>query len=108
MNPCLLALALLQVGSPVDEGVLVVRVDTVEVARESFRLTHGRLSRGDVGWTLATTIRYDRARADPRGERRHDAGHIAVRRRRSAPAIAHPRRAGTGPVHGTPRRPGDG
>jgi len=54
MNPCLLAIALLQVGSPVDEGVLVVRVDTVEVARESFRLTHGRLSRGDVGWILAT------------------------------------------------------
>src|SRR6266850_6279274 len=62
MNPCLLAIALLQVGSPVDEGVLVVRVDTVEVARESFRLTRGRLSRGDVGWILATTIRYDRAR----------------------------------------------
>src|SRR5947208_7378089 len=62
MNPCLLAVALLQVGSPVDEGVLVVRVDTIEVARESFRLTHGRLSRGDIGWTLATTIRYDRAR----------------------------------------------
>jgi len=62
MNPCLLAIALLQDGSPVDEGVLVVRVDTVEVARESFRLTHGRLSRGDVGWILATTIRYDRAR----------------------------------------------
>jgi len=62
MNPCLLALVLLQVGSPVDEGVLVVRVDTIEVARESFRLTHGRLSRGDIGWTLATTIRYDRSR----------------------------------------------
>src|SRR5216117_4621959 len=62
MNPCLLAVALLQVGSPVDEGVLVVRVDTIEVARESFRLTHGRLSRGDIGWTLATTIRYDRSR----------------------------------------------
>jgi hypothetical protein len=45
-----------------DEGVLVVRVDTLEVARESFRLSHGRLSRGDRGWTLATTIRYDRAR----------------------------------------------
>ncbi len=62
MNPCLLAVALLQTGSPVDEGVLVVRVDTIEVARESFRLTHGRLSRGDIGWTLATTIRYDRSR----------------------------------------------
>jgi hypothetical protein len=64
MTACLLALALLQggVGTPVDEGVLVVRVDTLEVARESFRLTHGRLSRGDAGWTMATTIRYDRAR----------------------------------------------
>jgi hypothetical protein len=64
MTACLLALALLQggAGTPVDEGVLVVRVDTLEVARESFRLTHGRLSRGDAGWTLATTIRYDRAR----------------------------------------------
>ena len=63
MTACLL-LALLQagVGTPVDEGVLVVRIDTLEVARESFRLTHGRLSRGDAGWTLATTIRYDRAR----------------------------------------------
>jgi hypothetical protein len=61
---CLLAVALLQAGagSPVDEGVLVVRVDTLEVARESFRLRHGRLSRGGEGWTLATTIRYDRAR----------------------------------------------
>lgn len=64
MTPCLIALALLQVGasSPVDEGVLVVRVDTLEVARESFRLSRGRLSRGEPGWTLATTIRYDRAR----------------------------------------------
>jgi hypothetical protein len=64
MSVCLVALALLQVGvgTPVDEGVLIVRVDTLEVARESFRLTHGRLSRGDAGWTLATTIRYDRAR----------------------------------------------
>ena len=64
MNACLLAVALLQAGAgaPADEGVLVVRVDTLEVARESFRLSHGRLSRGDAGWTLATTIRYDRAR----------------------------------------------
>src|SRR5437762_7707470 len=59
----LLVLALLQAaGSPLDEGVFVVRVDTLEVARESFRLSHGRLSRGEDGWTLATTIRYDRAR----------------------------------------------
>src|SRR5216110_3440843 len=59
----LLVLALLQAaGSPLDEGVFVVRIDTLEVARESFRLSHGRLSRGETGWTLATTIRYDRAR----------------------------------------------
>jgi hypothetical protein len=62
MNAGLLLLALLQ--TPLDEGTLVVRDDTLEVARESFRLVHGRLARGggDVGWTLATTIRYDRAR----------------------------------------------
>src|SRR5881296_411142 len=63
MSTGLLALLLLQAaGSPLDEGVLVVREDTLEVARESFRLSHGRLSRGEAGWTLATTIRYDRAR----------------------------------------------
>src|SRR5438046_1733145 len=67
MTACLLALAMLQAGAgtPVDDGVLIVRVDTVEVARESFRLRHGRLSRGAAGWTLATTIRYDRARLAP-------------------------------------------
>jgi hypothetical protein len=63
----LLALALLQqpgvsLGTAVDEGVFVVRLDTLEVGRESFRLTLGRLSRGETGWSLATTIRYDRAR----------------------------------------------
>ncbi|HWC73639.1 MAG TPA: hypothetical protein VG454_06850 [Gemmatimonadales bacterium] len=62
-----LVLALLQqpgalAGTLVDEGVLLVRVDTLEIARESFRLSHGRLSSGDPGWSLATTIRYDRAR----------------------------------------------
>src|SRR6266508_1617436 len=60
MNPCLLAVALLQ--APLDEGSFLVREDTLEVARESFRLTHGRLARGDTGWTLASAIRYDRAR----------------------------------------------
>src|SRR5205085_11011494 len=58
----LLILALLQAGTTVDEGVFAIRMDTLEVARESFRLSHGRLSRGEAGWTLATTIRYDRAR----------------------------------------------
>ena len=62
MTPCLLILTLLQAGAPLDEGIFVVREDTLEVARESFRLSHGRLARGGAGWTLATTIRYDRAR----------------------------------------------
>lgn len=62
MTACLLALALLQAGSPLDEGILVVREDTTEVARESFRLSHGRHARGGTGWTLATTVRYDRSR----------------------------------------------
>jgi len=60
MNACLLLLVALQ--APLDEGTFVVREDTLEVARESFRLMHGRLARGGVGWTLATTIRYDRTR----------------------------------------------
>src|SRR6185503_20673867 len=63
----LIFVALLQAGapgagSPLDEGVFVVREDTLEIARESFRLSHGRLARGGAGWTLATTIRYDRSR----------------------------------------------
>ena len=63
MSAGLFALLLLQAAAPpVDEGVLVVRADTLEVGRESFRLSQGRLSRGETGWTLATTIRYDRAR----------------------------------------------
>src|SRR5438552_16863374 len=63
MTTGLFALLLLQAaGAPIDEGVLVVRVDSLEVAREAFRVSHGRLSRGEAGWTLATTIRYDRAR----------------------------------------------
>ncbi len=63
MTTGLFALLLLQAaGAPLDEGVFVVRVDSLEVAREAFRVSHGRLSRGEAGWTLATTIRYDRAR----------------------------------------------
>jgi hypothetical protein len=62
MMLAVLLIAQVQAGTPIDEGILVVRQDTVEVARESFRLAHGRLSRGESGWTLATTIRYDRAR----------------------------------------------
>ena len=49
------------------EGTLIVRQDTVEVAREDYRIVVGRLGTGlgagaTTGWTLATTIRYDRVR----------------------------------------------
>ena len=47
--------------APIAQGVLVVRQDTVEIARETFRLTSSP-SRGDTSWTLSTTIRYDRTR----------------------------------------------
>ena len=60
MNAVLLALLALQ--GPVDEGTLVVREDTVEIAREAFRFTAARTGSGVTRWTLATTIRYDRTR----------------------------------------------
>lgn len=56
-----LPLILAALQSPAVQGVLVVRNDTVEVARETFRLTSSP-SRGDTSWTLTTTIRYDRVR----------------------------------------------
>jgi hypothetical protein len=49
------------VQTPLDTGTFVVRHDTVEVAREAFRL-RGRATSGREGWSLATTIRYDRDR----------------------------------------------
>jgi len=55
-----LALAVLHSQGPVDEGTLFVSQDTVEIAREAFRLTPAPRASG--GWTLATTIRYDRSR----------------------------------------------
>lgn len=57
-----LVLALLAFQSPVDEGTLVVREDTVEIAREAFRLTAVGTGAGVTRWKLATTIRYDRTR----------------------------------------------
>lgn len=54
MTAVLLALAALQ--TPLDEGTLVVRQDSVEVAREAFRLLRAQ------NWTLAATTRYDRTR----------------------------------------------
>jgi hypothetical protein len=55
-------LALLALQTPVDEGTLVVREDTLVIAREAFRLSAARSATGATRWTLATTVRYDRAR----------------------------------------------
>jgi hypothetical protein len=55
-------LVLLALQGPVDEGTLVVREDTLEIARETFRLTAVRTGAGVTRWKLATTIRYDRTR----------------------------------------------
>jgi len=57
-----LLLALLALQTPVDEGTLVVREDTAEIARERFRLTALRTTAGATRWTFATTVRYDRSR----------------------------------------------
>ena len=60
MTALWLVLAVLHGQGPVDEGTLLVRQDTVEIAREAFRLTPARATSG--GWTLGTTIRFDRSR----------------------------------------------
>lgn len=44
-----------------DQGVLTLRRDTLEVGRESFRVT-GAPSRGDTSWTVWVDTRFDRAR----------------------------------------------
>ena len=46
----------------VDEGTFVVREDTVEVGRETFRIAAGPIALGRTGWRLATRVRYDRER----------------------------------------------
>jgi len=53
---------LLALQGPMDEGTLVVREDTLEIARETFRLTAVRTGAGVTRWKLAATIRYDRTR----------------------------------------------
>ncbi|HEX9703992.1 MAG TPA: hypothetical protein VGA20_01950 [Gemmatimonadales bacterium] len=57
-----LLLALVLQGQLLDDGTLVVRQDTLEVAREAFKLVSGRIGTGRVGWTLSSTVRYDRVR----------------------------------------------
>jgi hypothetical protein len=54
-------LAALALQGTIDQGVLVIRRDTLEIGREAFRLT-GAPSRGDTSWTLSTTVRFDRGR----------------------------------------------
>src|SRR5213076_1323599 len=54
-----LALTLLVLQAPLDEGTFLIRQDTAEIGREAFRLT---AARGGAGWTLASTVRYDRSR----------------------------------------------
>lgn len=54
----LAALALGQAPTMLDDGTLVIRVDTQEVARERFRLV-SRLGRdGSTGWMLAASARW--------------------------------------------------
>jgi hypothetical protein len=55
----LAALALAQgPGATLDEATLVVRVDTQEVARESFRLLNRRANDSTSGWLLYAHIRW--------------------------------------------------
>ena len=61
MSTAPLLVVLLALQSPLDEGTLVVREDTAEIAREAFRLTPARVAAG-AGWTLASTARYNRGR----------------------------------------------
>jgi hypothetical protein len=50
-------LAILQTGS-LDQGVLAVRRDSVEVARESYQVRASRLTSGVSGWIVTTTSQY--------------------------------------------------
>ncbi len=58
------ALALLFAQAPagvqgvVDQGVLVIRADTMEVGRETFRLVAQRLAAGNTGWLLDASARW--------------------------------------------------
>jgi hypothetical protein len=60
MSTALLAALLLTQGAAtsLDEGTLVVRVDTQEVARESFRLLGRRATDSTSGWLLDARIRW--------------------------------------------------
>ena len=57
-----LLLALLALQAPLDEGTLLVRQDTAEIGREAFRLSATPGGARGAGWTLVSTVRYDRGR----------------------------------------------
>jgi hypothetical protein len=60
MITLLAAFALAQApGAQLDEGTLVVRRDTQEVARETFRLLERRRADSAAGWLLGTTVRWN-------------------------------------------------
>ena len=58
----ILLVALLALQVPLDEGTLVIREDTSEIAREGFRLTAVHTGAGVTRWTFASTARYNRSR----------------------------------------------
>ncbi len=58
----LLLLAVLAGQTPIDDGVLVIRHDTVNVGRETFHVVAGRPGAGAAGWTLSASARYELAR----------------------------------------------
>jgi hypothetical protein len=58
----LVLLAALAGQTPVDDGVLVIRRDTLNVARETFHVVAGRPGAGTAGWTLSASVRYELAR----------------------------------------------
>jgi len=54
-----LILTLLALQAPLDEGTFLLRQDTAEIGREAFRLA---AAHGGGGWTLSSTVRFDRSR----------------------------------------------
>src|SRR5436309_15027833 len=60
MSAWLVALVALQ--GAVDQGILVIREDTAEVAREAFRLATVQVGEHVEHWKLAISVRYDRGR----------------------------------------------
>jgi hypothetical protein len=60
---CLVLAQVPSTGPPLDEGTLVVRRDTQEVARETFRLLERRRADSAAGWVLETVTRWGGGRS---------------------------------------------